>query len=81
MLAMLRSEYLLANKGYARHKFFVWIIKRKVTEYFILYHVILLSFEDELRHKKSGFLYTLYAINVKTNAQISCAVTALPLRV
>ena len=30
----------------------------------------------ELRQKKSGFLHTIYDINMKTKAQISCAVIA-----
>ena len=59
----------------------VWIIKRQVINYFILYH-LLLSFKFEklydLRQKKRDFLHTIYMydINVKTKAQITCAVIA-----
>ena len=45
--------------------------------YFILYHLLLsFKFEKlyELRQKKRGFLHTIYDINVKTKAQICCAV-------
>ena len=53
--------------------------KRQVINYFILYHLLLsFKFEKlyELRQKKRGFLHTIYDINVKTKAQISCAVIA-----
>ena len=53
--------------------------KRQVVNYFILYHLLLsFKFEKkiyELRQKKRGFLHTVYD-DVKTMAQISCAVLA-----
>ena len=70
-------------RGRKKWAYLVWIFKRQVINYFIVYHILLsFKFEKlyELRQKKRGFLHTIrYKCENKGTDKLCGNCTADPL--